>query len=301
MGDYLRFLERIVPATVNIHAYISHRNASVKVLGHERMGTGSLVTSDGHILTVNYIVLGAKEITITTHDKKEYPAQVVYMDFENGFAVIKAEGSGFPVVPLGYSDELKVSDKILALASTSQHERRVTQGFVTVIKPFDAYWEYMIDDGIMSTAVNPGFGGGPMLNNLGKVMGIVYLNLNSVKEMSMAIPINLFHKAKEDILEHGTIQGRVPRPWIGAYTISTEMGVLVAGMVIDGPAHKAGLQVKDTITEINGVEIEDRRRFYEELWKGEAGAEISITVLRNDTPEPIHILTVDRAVFYGEV
>lgn len=301
MGEYLRFLERIVPTTVNIHAYISHRNPSVKVLGHERMGSGFFVSPDGHVLTVSYVVLGAKDITVTTHDKKEYSAHVVYMDYESGLAVIKVGGGRFPVAPLGYSDELKVPDKVLVLASTGKYERKVAQGFVTGIKPFDAYWEYMIDEGVMTTAVNPGFGGGPLLNNLGRVMGVVYLNLNSVKEMSMSIPINLFHKMKEEIIDQNTIPDRKPRPWIGTYTITAEKGVLVVGLVTGGPAHKAGIQTKDLITDVNGVEINDRREFYEEMWKGEAGREVGITVLRKENLEFIQVLSTDRAVFYGQV
>jgi len=301
LGEYLKFLERIVPATVNIHAYISHRNPSVKALGYERMGTGSLVTPEGYILTVSYVVLGAKEITVTDYENKEYSARVVYIDYDSGLAVIKAEGERFPVVPLGDSNELKPPDSILALASTGKNERKVTQGFVTSIKPFDAYWEYMIDQGIMTTAVNPGFGGGPLINNLGKVMGAVYLSLNTVKEMSMAIPINMFRKVKNEIIANGAVSGKVPPPWIGAYTIQAENGLLVVGLVNDGPAHKAGLQVKDSIIAIEGIEIADRRELYEELWKGEAGREIGLTILRKDATESIRIESMDRAVFYGQV
>ncbi len=300
MGDYLGFLPDIVRATVGIHSRISGRNPSVHILGQERMGTGAIVSSDGYIVTVNYIVIGAKQITVCLYDRRHFEACILHQDYCSGLAVVKIPCTGLPTVRLGNSDDLSKGDKTLIVASTSRHERRATQGFITALRRFDAYWEYMLDRAIITTAVNPGFGGGLLVTNLGLMVGTVSLNLNTLSEMSLAIPIGCYLGIKE-AAKAGSSSTRPARAWLGVFTEDTESGVMVVETVPNGPAARAELLPKDVILAVNGREISGRREFYEEMWKCPAGNELSLTLLRGDNFNTVLCPTMDRADFYDVV
>lgn len=298
MNNYLKFLESVIPAIVSIHSSIPQRHPSARILGTERMGSGSIIDAEGHILTVGYVVMGARTIRVTLHDQRQLPATLICQDFESGIAILQASGSDFATVPLGRSDSLKEGDTAIILAATDQTQRMASPGFISALRPFDAYWEYMIDSAILTTAMNPGFGGGPLLDASGQMIGVLSLSLNSVKEMSLAIPIDLFHRIKANVLTLGHIVGRRPRPWVGIYAEPVETGVAVLGLIPNGPASQAGIEVKDIILEVDGVEVSGRRELYEEMWKKRAGDELTFTVQREEEIEQIRVTSMDRAEFY---
>ena len=300
MGDYLAFLSGIVRATVTIHARISEANPSVQILGKERMGTGAIVSSDGHILTVNYIVIGARETLVTLYDGRQFAARVLYQDYEAGLAVLHIPCTKLPAVPLGDTDSLREGDKTLIVGSISKHERRASQGFITALRPYDAYWEYMLDRAIITTAVNPGLGGGPLLTNRGQVVGTVSLNLNTLREMTLAIPIDLFQQTREEALA-GRPRSRPGRGWLGVYTEDIQNRPTVVQTVPNGPAHLSDLRPRDVIIGVNGREVRSRRDFYREIWKFNAGDELTITLLRGKNFATVRARSMDRAEFYGVV
>jgi len=298
VNDYLKFLEYIVPATVGIRSVTSQRHPSARILGTERMGSGAIIDADGHILTVGYVVMGARTIEITLPDQRQFPATLVCQDFESGIAILQTTARDLPTVPLGRSSTLKEGDKVIIVAATDQTQRMASPGFISALRPFDAYWEYMLDRAILTTAMNPGFGGGPVLDALGQMIGVLSLNLNSPKEMSLAIPIDLFHRVKDSVFTYGEILGRRPRPWVGIYTEPVEGGVAVIGLIPNGPASRAGLEVKDVILELDGLEVPGRRELYEMMWRKRAGEELTFTVQRGEDIHEIRVTSIDRAEFY---
>jgi S1-C subfamily serine protease len=298
MNDYLKFLEYIMPAIVSIRTATPQRHPSARILGTERVGSGAIIDAEGHILTVGYVVMGARTIDVTLPDQRQFPATLLCQDFESGIAVLRTTGRDLPTVPLGRSSSLKEGDKTIILAATDQTQRMASPGFISALRPFDAYWEYLLDRAILTTAMNPGFGGGPVLDALGQMIGVLSLNLNSPKEMSLAIPIDLFHRVKDSIFSYGEITGRRPRPWVGFYTEPVEGGVAVIGLIPSGPATRAGLEVKDVILEVEGVEVSGRRELYELMWRKRAGDELTFTVQRGEDIQEIRVISVDRAEFY---
>jgi S1-C subfamily serine protease len=156
----------------------------------------------------------------------------------------------------------------------------------------------MLDRAILTTAMNPGFGGGPLLDAFGQMVGVLSLNLNSAKEMSLAIPIDLFHGIRDNVFAFGQVIGRRPRPWIGIYAEAVEGGVAVIGLIPNGPASRAGIEVKDMILEVDHTEVGARRELYEALWKRRAGDELSLTVQRGEDMHEIRLTAIDRAEFY---
>jgi S1-C subfamily serine protease len=298
VNDYLKFLEYVVPAVVSIRSMTPQRHPSARILGTERTGSGAVIDTEGHILTVGYVVMGARTIEITLPDQQQYPATLLFQDFESGIAILQTLARDLPTVPLGRSTSLKDGDKVIIVAATDQTQRMASPGFISALRPFDAYWEYMLDRAILTTAMNPGFGGGPLLDAFGQMIGVLSLNLNSLKEMSLAIPIDLFHGIKDSVFTFGQVAGRRPRPWLGVYTEPVEGGVAVIGLIPNGPASRAGIEVKDVILEVDNVEVAGRRDLYEGIWKRRAGDELSLTIQRGEDIQEVRVTSIDRAEFY---
>lgn len=298
MNDHLKFLEHVVPAVVSIRSVTPQRHPSARILGTERTGSGAVIDAEGHILTVGYVVMGARTIEITLPDQQQYPATLLFQDFESGMAILQTPARDLPTVSLGRSAALQEQDNVIIVAATDQTQRMASPGFISALRPFDAYWEYMLDRAILTTAMNPGFGGGPLLDAFGKMIGVLSLNLNSPKEMSLAIPIDLFHGIRDSVFTFGQVVGRRPRPWIGIYSEAIESGVAVIGMIPNGPASHAGVEVKDMILEVDHVEIAGRRELYEALWKRRAGDELILTIQRGEDLHEIRLTGIDRAEFY---
>jgi S1-C subfamily serine protease len=298
VNDHLKFLEHVVPAVVSIRSVTPQRHPSARILGTERTGSGAVIDTEGHILTVGYVVMGARTIEITLPDQQRYPATLLFQDFESGMAILQTPARDLPTIPLGRSTALQEGDHVIIVAATDQTQRMASPGFISALRPFDAYWEYMLDRAILTTAMNPGFGGGPLLDNFGQMIGVLSLNLNSSKEMSLAIPIDLFHSIRDSVFTFGQVAGRRPRPWVGIYTEAVEGGVAVIGLIPNGPASRAGLEVKDIILEVDHIEFAGRRELYEALWKRRAGDELTLTIQRGEDMHEVRLTGIDRAEFY---
>ncbi|MFQ6111835.1 MAG: S1C family serine protease [Nitrospinota bacterium] len=304
MNSYLKFVGSIMPAVVNIHAQIPTSNPSSSILGTERMGTGTLLDRQGHILTIGYIVLGAESITVNLHDGRSLPAELSGQNVESGLAVIRALGESeleeVRTPRLGHSQDLNVGQSTLIIAATDKEQRQVSTGIITSLKPFDAYWEYMLDRAILTSASNPGFGGGPLLTYSGQLVGVVSLNLGPSGGLSLAVPVDLFYEAREELL--GLEQAPRPaRPWIGFFPQPQERdGLVIAGLVPGSPAEEAGLQTGDILLTVNNEKITSRRQLYECMWRGRAGDIITLTVKRGEEELTVIVASTDRKTFYGQ-
>lgn len=289
----------IVPATVTIQARVPEHHPSAQILGQERMGTGSIIDREGHILTVNYIVMGASQITVVLMNGREFPAVIASRDFESGLALIKIPAGRYPTIPVGDSRRLAAGEFGFIIASVGEENRRVTSGIVTAVEPFDAYWEYMLDRAILFTAPNPGVGGGPLVNRAGELVGVVSLNLNEIARMSLAIPVEVYAEHAEEMRRHGRIVSHQPRAWIGFYAQPSDEGIVVAGVVPRGPAERSGVEEGDLILAVDDERIADRRELYKTLWKHRAGERVRLTVRRQNAIKTLPVETQDRADFYS--
>jgi S1-C subfamily serine protease len=262
------------------------------------MGSGCLIDPSGYILTVNYVVLGAKTIVVTLQDGRRVPGKVAAQDFDTGLAVVKISASDLKAVPVGSSQHLHLGQSVFILASTSEGGRRVAGGQVTYLGEFDAYWEYMLDRCVMTTAFNPGFGGGPLLDFRGEMVGVVSLNLNEVARYSLAIPVEFFAAHRDELLRYGAVVSRRRRAWVGVFANQSEEGIVVSGVVPDGPAAGCGLREGDVIVAVDFQGVTTRPEFYCALWKKRAGERVVFGVQRGPSKEIVEITAGDRAEFY---
>ena len=298
MNGFYKFLEQLIPATVNIHTLVQDDHPSASTLGVERAGSGTIIDAAGHILTVGYVVLGAETITVTLQRGDRVPAHILHIDFDSGLAVLQADIAGSCTMPLGASSNLRPGQMGLLLAATGQTERRVTEGFITAIEQFDAHWEYMLDRAILTTAENAGFGGGAFVTLDGTMVGVVSLNLNRLKDTTVVIPLEYFLHMKDELFTHGKIRQHVPRAWVGMWPVPSSRGLSILGVTPRSPAALADVRQGDIILSIGDHEVIDRPDFYRHLWQYHAGEEVILIVMREGRSHTIPIQSQNRTLFY---
>jgi serine protease DegS len=297
MDASIGLVRALLPTTVALRVQIPSDHRSVAVLGDERMGSAVMV-EPGVALTVNYAVMGGRSIRATFPDGESCQAEILAQDFESGLAALRLPRDAGAVAALADSRALCKGQEVFVLGSTGATERRVSNGVVTDLGPFDAYWEYMLDSAIQSSAINPGFGGGPLFDNRGRLLGITSLSLGQVGRFSLAIPIHLFTDYRQDLLRFGQVRGRARRAWVGIYAEPAETGVVVSGVVPDGPAAHAGVQEGDVVVAVDFVEVATREEMYRHLWERSAGAVVRLAVVRQAERFIIDVPSMDRAEFY---
>lgn len=298
MNAHLGLLHAILPATADLKVKIPEDHPSARNLGSERVGSGTIVDPEGYILTVHYVALGAQSITVTLVDGEQYPGELAAQDFESGLALIKIPAHDLPFLRPARPDSLAVGQAALIIASSGETERRVSGGYVTSTESFDGHWEYMLDKTIRLTAFNPGFGGGALTDMRGRLMGVVSLNLNQVGKFSLAIPIEYYLQHEQELKQHGRIQSRPRRSWLGFYTQGFGGHLVVAGIVPGGPAEKSGLREGDIIIGIEQREVRSRPDLYREIWKKKPGERISFRILRDEGALNLDVVSGDRWDFY---
>jgi S1-C subfamily serine protease len=297
MDASIGLVRALLPTTVALRVQIPSDHRSVAVLGDERMGSAVMV-EPGVALTVNYVVMGGRSICATFPDGASCQAEILAQDFESGLAALRLPRNAGAVAASADSRALRKGQEVFVLGSTGATERRVSNGVVTDLGPFDAYWEYMLDSAIQSSAINPGFGGGPLFDNRGRLLGITSLSLGQVGRFSLAIPIHLFTDYRQDLLRFGQVRGRSRRAWVGIYAEPAATGVVVSGLVPDGPAAHAGVREGDVVVAVDFAEVATREEMYRHLWERSAGAVVRLAVVRKAERLVIDVPSMDRAEFY---
>jgi len=258
-----------------------------------------IVDSAGYAVTVSYILLDAALIQVTLRDGRVVPAKLVGLDLETGLGVIKLEGEGpWPAASLGESSTVAVGQATATIGVDDDNDLVVTQGSVQEIRSFAGYWEYMLDRAFVVAPYNPAFGGSPLVNVQGDVIGITSLKIGEHPSVNLAIPIELFTASKDELIGQGRVVSRRLRPWLGLYTVPTGEGVVVAGTSPIGPARQAGFQRGDVIVRINGDNVESQEEFYRRLWQAQVGQEITLVVLRELRFQVIAVRPIDRYHFF---
>ena len=298
MDASVELVRHLRPTVVHIHAEVPANHPSARILGEERFGSGTVIDPSGLILTVNYVVMGGENIQVSFVQGRRAKAEIVAQDFDVGRALLKVKRQGLQAAEAGSSEDLECGEPVFVLASTQPQERRVSGGLITYIGEFEAYWEYLLDRGIVSSAFNPGFGGGALFTLAGRMIGVVSLNLNEVARNSLAIPIEHYCANQEEFLRYGQVVSRPKRAWLGVFAYALEDGVVVAGLVPRGPAERSGLREGDLIVSVDREEVSSRKGLYLALWRHGPGEKIQLEVMRDRELKRMEILGTDRAHFY---
>jgi len=301
MDASVELVKHMLPSVVYIHTEVPAAHPSTAIMGDERMGTGAVVEPDGLILTVNYVVMGGKSISVSFAKGRAQRAEIVAQDWDVGLALLKVKRPAAPPVALRSSDRLSPGAPVFTLTSIGPRERRVAGGLVTYLGEFEAYWEYLLDRGIVTSAANPGFGGGPLFTMTGEMVGVVYLSLSEIGRNALAIPAEYYRERRDELLRFGRVVSRPQRAWLGVFAHPLEEGVVVAGVVPNGPGARSGVQEGDVIVALDSQEVPTRKDLYLGLWRHGPGERIALEVLRDNELRMVHVTSGDRAEFYRQL
>ena len=256
------------------------------------LGSGFIISKDGYIVTNNHVVGDADQITVRLSDNEEYKAKVIGADEKTDVALIKIDAShSLPTLPLGNSADLQVGDWVLAIGNPFGLQETVTAGIVSALGRTIGAGPY--DDFIQTDAsINPGNSGGPLLNEKGEVVGMntaIFSQSGGNIGIGFAIPIDL----AKTIVSQLKKEGKVTRAWLGvtiqevtreiskSFGLKEPTGALIADVVKNGPADKAGLKRGDIITAFAGSEIKDSHDLPVLVAQTPVGERVDITVLRD--------------------
>jgi S1-C subfamily serine protease len=300
MDVSVEFARHLLGTVVNLHTTVPKAHPSARILGNERTGSAVVVSADGLLLTVNYVVMGAQTIEVSFLKGRRLRAEVVAQDFEVGLAVLRVKRTGLTAVPLAPTSELNCGDPVVAVASIGPQERRIGDGLVTYLGEFEAYWEYLLDRGVVTSAQNPGAGGGGLFSMTGALLGVLSLNLNEIVRCSLAIPVDAYREHESELLRYGRVVSRPKRAWLGVFATAVDEGVVVAGIVPEGPGDRGGLQEGDVIVSLNAEEVPNRKELYLSLWRHGPGERLTVEVMRDKRLKRLEVTTGDRAEFFKQ-
>jgi len=228
-------------------------------------------------------------------------AEIVAQDFELGLALLKVKRTGLASVPVASSERLERGQSVFALGSTGPRERRVAGGLLTYLGEFVAYWEYLLERSLVCSASNPGFGGGPLFTVAGRMVGVVSLNLSEIGRCSLAIPGECFEQNRAEYLRYGRAISRPQRAWLGVFAHPLDEGVVVAGLVPNGPGARSGIQEGDVIVSLDARQVPTQRDLYLSLWRRGPGERIALEVMRDNELKRLDVTGGDRADFYKQI
>jgi S1-C subfamily serine protease len=300
MDAPVELAKHLLRSVVNVHVTVARDHPSSRILGTERMGSGVIIDGAGVILTVNYAVMGGHTIYVAFAEGRRAKAEIVAQDFDVGLAVLRVKRQGLPAVVPGSGKALARGDAVAAFATTGTHERRVSNGVVTQLGEFEAYWEYLLDLGIVASAQNPGFGGGGLFTPAGALVGIVSLNLNEIARNSLSIPIEYYRDHEAELLRYGRVESRARRAWLGVFAHAVEDGVVIAGVVPGAPAEQGGLREGDVVVSLDQREVGSRRDLYLTLWQHAPGDRVAIEIMRDGALKRLEVTGGDRAEFFRQ-
>ena len=256
-------------------------------------GSGFILTGDGYVLTNYHVIESSNSISVTLYDGKSYDAVLIGYDESSDIAVLKIDAEGLTPVVLGDSDNLNVGDSVVAIGNPlGELTFSLTSGAVSALNR-EITLSNSVTMNLIQTdcAINSGNSGGALFNLYGEVIGITNAKYSgsgsgaSIDNIGFAIPINHVRGIVESIIENGY----VAKPYIGVAVsdVSEETmgyglpaGAAVKAVSEDSPAEKAGLQVNDIITAVNGKEISGRTGLSEAVSAASVGDTLTLTVYR---------------------
>jgi serine protease DegS len=273
------------------------------------LGSGVIISEDGYMLTNHHVIHGADEIKVVLANGQSVSVSVVGSDAESDVAVLKIN-SDTPLqpIPLGHSTTQQVGDVVLAIGNPFGVGQTVTMGIISAtgrsrlgISTFENFIQ-------TDAAINPGNSGGALVNGKGELIGIntaIFSKTGGSHGIGFAIPYDL----AEGIMNQLISTGHVVRGWIGiqgqdvtkklaeAFGLHIEDGVLVTGVLEDGPASKAGLRPGDVITSINEVRLNNSQDLMQHIAGLPPGTELMVGGWRGSDAFSLKTISAERPAF----
>lgn len=313
-------VDKVGPAVVRINASRTVRNqrpdvfndpffrdffgSQVPRVPRERVesgtGSGFIINSDGRILTNAHVVDGADTVSVTLKDGRTFRGKVLGTDPVTDVAVVKIQANNLPAIGIGNSDNLKPGEWAIAIGNPLGLDNTVTTGIISAtgrsssqVGVPDKRVNFIQTD----AAINPGNSGGPLLNAAGEVIGMNTAIIQGAQGIGFAIPINTAQRIADRLVT----QGKVEHPYLGiqmvdltpeikqninsnpnsGLTVNEDKGVLIARVISNSPAAKAGLRAGDVIQKVDDRTVADSRAVQQQVENSRVGATVRMQVVRN--------------------
>jgi Do/DeqQ family serine protease len=312
--SYAPIVQRVHPAVVNVYAakVIQNRNPLLddpifrRFFGvpgqpeqmQRSLGSGVMVDPSGLVVTNVHVIEGADQVKVSLSDKREFEAEIVLKDSRSDLAVLRLKDSHekFPTLDFANSDELQVGDVVLAIGNPFGVGQTVTHGIISALARTQVGitdYQFFIQT---DAPINPGNSGGALVDMSGKLAGIntaIFSRSGGSQGIGFAIPANMVRVVVASAKSGGKA---VKRPWLGArlQAVTPEIaeslglrlptGALVASVVPNGPAARAGLKSSDLIVGIDGQTVDDPNAFDYRFATRPLGGSSQIDVQRAGRP-----------------
>ncbi len=301
--EYAKLTAAVVPSVVSLHTEGMKSQLFRDLFGrvYEQrypvagIGSGVIVSEEGHVVTNQHVTDGKSEISVTLHDGKTYPAIVIGEDSVLDIAVIriKAKDREFQALKFGDSDRVRQGQHAFAIGNPFGLGETITKGIISAKER--SFSDKQRDLFQTDAAINPGNSGGPLINIFGEIIGInvAIYSPDTVHQGSVgvgfSIPSNDVREVFEQILE----RGRAMRGWLGVQSYDWDLqarrqsgyegekGAFIFDVVSNSPAHKAGLKPLDVVLTYDGQPVESRLHFFSLIQRTKVGKDVSIDVWRN--------------------
>jgi Do/DeqQ family serine protease len=318
--SYAPIVQRVQPAVVNVYAakVVQNRNPFLddpifrrffglqggpKEQMQRSLGSGVMVDPSGLVVTNVHVIDGADQVKVSLSDKREFEAEIILKDSRSDLAVLRLKDvhEKFPTLDFANSDELMVGDVVLAIGNPFGVGQTVTHGIISALARTQVGitdYQFFIQT---DAAINPGNSGGALVDMTGRLAGIntaIYSRSGGSQGIGFAIPANMVRVVVASAKSGGKA---VKRPWLGAklQAVTAEIaeslglrspsGALVASVVANSPAARAGLKSSDLITAIDGQPVEDPNAFDYRFATHPLGGTSQVDIQRGGKPFRINV------------
>jgi len=271
------------------------------------LGSGVIVSQDGHVLTNYHVVQAADAIEVALSDGRRDTAKVVGADPDTDLAVLKlASLRTLPAAALAADRGLRVGDVVLAIGNPFGVGQTTTQGIVSALGRnglgLNTYENFIQTD----AAINPGNSGGALVDAEGNLVGIntaIYSESGGSMGIGFATPVEIARKVMDEIVKTGGVK----RGWLGVepQDVTPELarafglggdarGAIIAGVMRDGPAARSGLRVGDIVQSVNGKRMADTAQLLAEIAQLPPGQRATLGILRSGKPQDMTVVVGTR-------
>ena len=321
-SSYSAAAKRATPAVVSITAskaptrnpnandpwfqfFFGERSGQMPQDAQVGLGSGVIVAANGHLLTNNHVIEGADDIEVMLTDGRQAKARLVGTDPDTDLAVLKIELDRLPVIGIGNSEQLQVGDVVLAIGNPFGVGQTVTSGIISALGRnqlgINTFENFIQTD----AAINPGNSGGALVDASGNLLGIntaIYSRTGGNMGIGFAIPASTAMLVMQGLIQ----DGHVVRGWIGveprdltpeiAQTLNLpiKQGVLITGVLHNGPASTAGLRPGDVVVKIAGAPVTNTAQLLSAVAALRPQAHAIVSVQRGDAAIELDITVAQR-------
>ena len=319
---YKKAVDTAMPAVVNIYTSKKHGedqksplltdpdlrrffgedgdNSFTEDDNNSSLGSGVIVHSDGYIITNQHVVEEADTIEVGLNDGRKLSAQLIGTDPETDLAVLKVTQPDLPILKFAPEDSAQVGDVVLAIGNPFGVGQTVTMGIISALGRnhvgINTFENFIQTD----AAINPGNSGGALVDTEGNLLGIntaIYSRSGGSLGIGFTIPVKTVQNVLNQIIRNGSVtrgyigveQQNITEELAKAFNLPQQNGVIIAGVVKDGPADKAGLKVGDILLNINKQTIKDTTQMLNIIASYSPGEKKTINLLREGKPTALNI------------